>query len=177
MGTQVARLVASLLRPVLLAASAGAALSRPRRGILGPFRIVGQALFFIFLFARNNNFVVTNVEMFNFNITEDLVTIFIRRDIYQVACSVVYITVLVGGSYVIYRFAVYAVYKLYTDFRKSWANANLEDKNYTLKLTKEQLETISQIMIEAKASSLKKLKKPIGTQNTSYTVLKVLSKQ
>ena len=169
MGTQVARPIASLLKPVLLAASAGAAISRPQRGLLGPFRVAGHALSFIFGFARNNNNVSTaNVEMFKVTASKDLVTMFIRRDVYQVSCSILYIVVFVGGSIIMYKVAVYMFYKLYTDLRKSWST--LDDKNSTPNFSKDQLKAISQIMLQAQNSNTKKLQKPIDLRNTSYTI-------
>lgn len=169
MGTQVARPIASLLKPVLFAASAGAAISRPQRGILGPFRLAGHALSFIFGFARNNsNSSTATTEMFKISATEELVSIYVRRDVYQITCSILYIVVFVGGSILIYKIAVYVIYKLYTDLRKSWST--LKEKNTVPEFSKEQLKAISQIISQAKTSSIKKLQKPIDIRSNSYTI-------
>ena len=42
---------------------------RPKQGILGPFRVAGQALSFIFGFARNNGN-SPNVEMLEISATD-----------------------------------------------------------------------------------------------------------
>lgn len=117
-GTKVVGRVGSLLELVLVAVDTGAILSNPKRRIIGPFTLSGHTLSFISCFARNGSGAV-DVKMFKIIATEELVTVFIRRNVSKVVCSIIYITIFVARFYGIYRFAVYVMYKLDPDLRVS----------------------------------------------------------
>ena len=67
--------------------------------------------------------------MLEITTTDTIIIINIRRDVYKVTCSILYIVVFVGGSILIYKLVIYMFYKLYKSLPKSWST--LEEKTNT----------------------------------------------
>ena len=146
---QASRPLLFFVKPLLGAAGLGAALARPKLSLLSPFRIAGRGLSLVFGFARKDSSNST-VEAFKIALEGELVSMYVRRDVFQNTLSVVYVILFVSGTVVIYKLLVVVIYRVYKDLTNRWAK--LQNTSTKPKLTKAQLDAINQILTPAESS-------------------------